>query len=1179
MIVFEPSLEERLLIEAGAGTGKTWTIAGLYVRFIVEKQFLVNQILVVTFTNAATAELRERLRAKLVTAKLLLESGRYEDVFEQTLLENCSDKPAAIKRLTLAIRSFDEAAIYTIHGFCQKLLRETALLSGIGFNSELVGDDAEIIQLIVDDYWRKKTYACSEEWMAVVSVQKITPESLSQDIRNWIGKPWLEIYPQEPLNCQDCLQDLIEEKNQLQTLFDREKENIKQLFVDALGSTLKKNIYRPATFWQDFSELEAFLSSNDVLALPTKAALFTDEKLDSGKTKGQQPPEHAFFQRWQGFCEAHAQFKVWLKQQHGAMRTELLEHTRVELKKRKAADSILGYDDLLLLLNDALLSKEGDALAKTIRSQYPVALIDEFQDTDALQYNIFNRIYAGQKDPLIFVGDPKQAIYSFRGADIQTYLKAKSQVDEPLSLEENFRSSEDFIDAVNTLFSRHSNPFRESKIGYQAVKAGRGKAQQEAAPKVLGALRIWNDFSGTKPIPKKNIESRIVNAVADEIASLLNHADDADHQVAGRPLQGGDIAVLVRKNKQGQLIKAALNERQIGCVQHMQDNVFSSVEAVDLAAVLHAVTAAARDNDYRAALATVLLGLSAKSIADLRENGAAWEDWIDRFYRWRSIWQAQGFIVMIRTLLIEQKCYARLLHTSGGERRLTNFLHLCELIHHQAANGSLTPESLLLWFNRQRQQGRDSDEAQLRLESEDNLVKIATVHKSKGLQYGIVYCPFLWDDAPDSSPSNKPGKPFSFHDPEQPEKSWLVMKAEDDKPLKDHLIEETFSESLRLLYVALTRAEYHCTLVTGNFNLTHKSALSWLLFGTEIVKTSWKQDSETIRSLTTDERQSRLNALAEQSNDSIYLEPLPDADEMMLAIVQAQPHSGKPRSFDRRFPAAKKITSYSSLTRGYSFDLPDHDRFSQVIEPAEKAAGVELIRGREAGICLHWILERLDFAKPVAEQQSLIEDGLAMQGFTQVDVEAITRWLQTVLKTDLDAAQTVCLADIKNQQRMDELEFHFPLAQLNQRKLKAILKQYLKQPVIQIAIDRLSISSVGGYLKGFIDLIFCHQGRYFLVDYKSNWLGAEISAYDKQTLTGEIANAHYYLQYLIYIVALHRYLKIRLKDYQYERHIAGVYYLFIRGMSEETGSSYGVFHDLPDPALIESLSHLFDQGT
>ena len=1180
MIVFDPTLEERLLVEAGAGTGKTWTIAGLYVRLIVEKQYRVNQILVVTFTNAATAELRERLRAKLVAAKHLLESGNADDVFEQKLLNQCADKEKAIKDLTLAIRSFDEAAVYTIHGFCQKLLKETALQSGIGFASELMADDSELIQHIVDDYWRTHTYAASEELLAVLATQKITPESLASDIKSWIGKPWLEVYPENKVSCDDCLNSMQAKKKSAQQLFAKEKENIEALFKNALGVTLNKTSYKPVAFPALFAGLEEYLTHSDVLSLPEKANLFTQQKLVSATTGKHQPIEHPFFEIWEAFCTQHAELKIWLKQQHTKIRVEALNYVRDELKKRKSADSVLGYDDLLLLLSDALNAEGGESLATTILKQFPVALIDEFQDTDPIQYNIFNRIYAADNNPLIFVGDPKQAIYSFRGADIHTYLNAKARVGKPLSLEENFRSSKDFIKAVNTLFSAHKNPFRESNVDYQSVKAGRGEEQQKAAPAALGALRIWNDFTSKNPVAKGTLEPRIVDAVANEIATMLNHASDKKYQLAGRDLRGGDIAVLVRKNKQGQRIKEALNRRNIGCVQQMNDNVFTSTEANDLASVLHALTAGARDNDYRAALATVIFGVSGQAISDFQENAEGWENWLEKLYRWKLQWQEQGFMVMIRTLLIEEDCYTRILQYPNGERRLTNILHLCELIHQEASRGSLAPESLLLWFNRQRQQKTDNEEAHLRLESEDNLVKIVTVHKSKGLQYGIVFCPFLWDDAPDSKPAYIPGKPFSFHDPDQPEKSWLVMNAETDEQLKAYLIEENFSESLRLLYVALTRAEYHCTLVTGHFNLAHKSAQSWLLYGSNIEKRQWSSNSKSLKGLSIEERLTRLQTLVEKSEQTIYLQDLPDAEELIKSAYREQSPSGEIRVFNRQFKAPKRVTSYTGITRGHSAELPDYDLSNHKPDVSiEEPEGVAQIRGREAGICLHWLMEHLDFTQPVDAQQSLIEDGFRRHGFHQVDIPQMMQWLQTILLTKIDSQQSFCLADIKKQQRIDELEFHYPLAQLNQHKLKALLKQHLKLPAMQTAIDQLNIASVGGYLKGFIDLIFCHQDHYYLVDYKSNWLGAEIKDYDDHRLTDEIANSHYYLQYMIYMVALHRYLKVRLKNYQYQKHIGGVYYLFLRGMSEDTGSRYGIYHDLPDQKLIESLSNLFEQGS
>ncbi len=1179
MIVFEPDLRHRVLIEAGAGTGKTWTIAGLYLRLIVEAGYGVDQILVVTFTNAATAELRERLRARLVEIRRALVSGQAgEDAFAQQLLARIADRDQALKRLTRAIRSFDEAAVFTIHGFCQRLLAETALQSGIGFERELMGDQSELVASLVDDFWRRRFYGeVDEQTLAALEQGGLSPESLRDDIGRWVGSDWLDIHPVESADCEGCLERLQRQKAALTRMFDASREEIDRLFKAAMGpdGALKGNIYRPANFPERFQALEDYLAGDELLALPEKSELFTPEKLASSTRKNRETPTHPFFEAWAAFLDLRQAFDQWAIGFCARLRIEMLEEVREKLAALKAESGQLSYDDLLSLLHKALVGPGGEALARAARERYPVALIDEFQDTDPLQYEIFNRIYPGER-PLFFVGDPKQAIYAFRGADIHTYLTAAQGVECRLDLKENFRSSTDMVRAVNTLFERCDNPFFEKAIRYRSVTAGRGEAQQQAAPSGLGALRIWHDYEREKPAAKGEIGPRIVAAVGDEIASLLSRAEAPENRIDGRPLCGGDIAVLVRTHVEAISIREALTRRGVGCVLQTQESVYQSPEAEALALTMRAMLPGASDAEQRAALATVLFDPGATTLAQMLEDDALRDQWAERFFRWQTLWRERGFMAAMRAWLSETEAYVHLLDQPGGERRLTNLLHLIELLHREATAQRLGEEALLHWFLRQRDRREDNEAAQLRLESDDNLVKIVTVHKSKGLQYPIVYCPFLWAGAPDGRKGVDRGKPFSVHDPEQDNKPLLVMDCAAPQRLEALRHEETYQENIRLLYVALTRAEFHCTVVTGRFRDMEKSALAWLLHGgcRAGAAQSWTEAVAAIKRESPESLMADLEALAQASQGAISLCALPPERDLIRLPRTSAAGLAAPRRFTRQLPARRRIASYTALTSGQDAEQPDYDRGRQ---PGADTASP--FRGAEAGSCLHWILEHLDFRHPVAEQrETVVEPGLRRHGFSERLADDTASWMQRVIDTPLDDGQ-LTLAGIERCRRLDEMEFHYPVPRLDSRGLKALLKRHFSAPVFRQAIARLKIGALNGYLKGFVDLVFEHQGRYFLADYKSNWLGEEIADYGPDALAAEMAESHYYLQATIYLLALHRFLRLRLPDYDYETHFGGVYYLFLRGMTPRTGSANGVWFDRPPQAFVEALDALIgDRG-
>ncbi len=747
-------LESINLIEASAGTGKSWTVTLLYLRLILEKALTVEQILVVTFTEAATKALRDDVRNRLSEALAAFENpdaDGIEDAY-RILAKNISaadhlSMDEAIRRLKRAKLSLDEAAIFTIHGFCQRALSEHAFEAGLAFESELMDDDFELMQQLADDYWRRNFEHAPRALLFKLQQSSITPDSLLREIRVAVGKPYLHLLGPEPSKVPDDNQWA-----RLESLFNKaieawkaQGETIRELLLEHY-QRFNQRSYKPEHICEACEAMDAVLDDPAVFSSVKKPLeKIRLDKLNAALKKNQEPlPDVPFFQIWQDYLECLEEVGQGADYYLNQVRIDLLEYLQKELPKEKQRRGVLSFDDLLLQLQQAL--RQHPRLAGALRDKYPAALIDEFQDTDPVQYDIFSRIYnAAEKSTVFFVGDPKQAIYSFRGGDIYTYLKAKSDTDKNrhATLDTNWRSHPDLIAAFNALYGACENPFQDDNIDYVQVKSGLKEHQGIAGKTDKTPLRFWQfipetDDKGAVIGGMDSIKSCIADAVAGDITRLLN----SDANINGKPVSGADIAVLVRSHTQGDLIKAALNARGIASVQSSNENIFKTHECVEMQRLLTAIIEPQQEDNVRRALVTDMLGYRADDLIRFEQEPDAWEGKLVAMQNWHQRWKQDGFLPMMRSLMRDESVHQRLLAYDDGERRITNLLQLAELIHRATRQQSLGMEEVLRWL-RQQQQNTSQSESELRLESDENLVKIVTIHKSKGLEYPMVYCPFV----------------------------------------------------------------------------------------------------------------------------------------------------------------------------------------------------------------------------------------------------------------------------------------------------------------------------------------------------------------------------------------------------------------------------------------------------
>ena len=1215
-------LESINLIEASAGTGKSWTVTYLYLRLLLEKNLTVDQILVVTFTDAATKELRDDIRERIVGALQAFEDKisekGYPDNGEYIQLINSSDDcDASIRQLNRAKLSMDEAAVFTIHSFCQRSLSENAFEACLPFASELMADDSEIMQKLTDDFWRHFTKKSPKSLLFKLQQKSITPDSLLKDIKHAVGKPYLKI----------CGPLTIEEKSEKWQLLEStyheaikiwraENQEITRLltnpdFEKHYYKNLLDNIETAIRAVHSFSLFDQIPFKIDLKIMKW---LGTEPKLK--KTAKVDPIDHKFFHTWQDFLDLWTELDAKSDDFLNRTRIELIEYLQAQLPVEKLRLGVLSFDDLLLKLQKTL--KTHPQLAKDLREKYKVALIDEFQDTDPIQYDIFHSIYKESNkkgNAVFFVGDPKQAIYSFRGGDIHTYLKAKNDTQTQNTLKKNWRSHPDLIRAFNQLYSICDNPFKDDDIAYVEVDAGDKVSEKMSTAQARSSLNFWGyEFDEETSSSTAAIRQKIANSVAGDIAQLLNDGLAGQAKIGEKPISGGDIAILIRSHNQADTIKTALNARGIPSVQNSRDSIYETHEANELIYLLKAILSPQKENEVRRALVTEFMGYNSDDLLAFQNDNNAWEDVLLAMQNWHQQWKSQGFLPMMRSLMKAENTHQRLLAYPDGERRISNVLQLSELIHQSARNNMLGMVETLRWFKKQKLNA-NSNETELRLESDDDLVKIVTIHKSKGLEYPIVYCPYV-------GMSNKVNsdKVFSFNKNGQACLEIGSADSEEHKALKKA---EESAEDTRLLYVALTRAKYQCNVVCFTQAISgapDRSALGWLLSNGLVIPSGNSKAANEAKAQYFEAYENNVQKLA-ASEASISLDSLPEYPRNLSYQHSQSKEQLVAREFKATIKQQAQITSFSGLTAGAHDEAPDYDSLAdhrkaefntQLPPPADN----EFPRGATAGSALHEIFENSDFLIPLNEQQELVDSILDKYAFDKKHQPAAIQLIQQSVDAELvDAEQNkFSLKQLSKAQRLDEMEFYLPLERLQIEDLQQLLYQHLPTDsaensthwqTIRDAVSTLSFEEVEGFLKGYIDLIFEHKGKYYLADYKSNTL----NSYDQTSLFGAMAHSHYYLQYLFYSVALHRYLKQRIANYSWDTHIGGAYYLFIRGMNAETNTSEavqssqprhsrdnegaerrrpsgrgeteskwgGVFFHKPSSALIEALDNLFTQ--
>ena len=1098
------------VLEASAGTGKTYTIAALAARYVADG-IPLDRLLLITFTRIATGELRDRVRERLVVCEQQLsvilegaaDSGSDPVV---TLLAAGSEDGVRCRRdrLARAVADFDAATIATTHGFCQEVLAELGTIGDLDRETEFVEDVSELLEETLDDLY----------------VRRFGPRS---------------------------------------------------------GGAAR------------FTRAEALQIARAAVENPMSDLEPRDEPTDST----------------------------------AAMRYRLATRVREELEQRKRRLAIMTYDDLLTRLRDILRGRSADAAKGRLRARYDVVLVDEFQDTDPIQWQILSRAFDTDGVTLVLVADPKQAIYAFRGADVYAYLLAAATAREHATLAVNRRSDQTLLDAFDALFA--DARLGHEDIVYRQVRAApahqdarlRG-APEDAALRVRVVHRSEPSVELTNHGYAKAPSARahVARDLAADVVRLLSSGATLEQRAPdGAPIGEEsicprDIAVLVRTHANAELVCGELQAARVPAVINGGGNVFATVTARGWLRLLEALERPASTMRARTAAATLFLGWSGERIATAAE--AEWEEVHRRLHRWSRILRESGVAALTEAIMVSEDLAARVLAETGGERRLTDLGHLAQLLHRAASAERLGVTALRGWLaERIADAGREDaeDERTRRLESDAEAVQVLTIHRSKGLEFPVVYCPFLWE------PSYIPREPepVFFHDPANGFRRTVDVGL-DGRAWNAHVRrhrDEQRGEDLRLAYVALTRAKHQAVIWWAGSYDSRNSPLGRLLFA----KGREGEIASEGRSAPTDDAaDERFGELAAQAPGRVSIERSVLGLPTTWSPPVEPPVDLRAARFDRHLDLWWRRTSYSDITAEAHDPLvasePEQPGLSD--EPAAPApvpvgradaaapdgpdaSGVSPLGAMPVGVAfgtfVHAVLEATDFAAGDLDSE-LAESVAAAQRRRPLElgepapiVEGLRAAIETPLGPLLDGRR---LRDISRRDRLDELEFELPLVggdepsgRLTVRAIAEVLRRHLppEDPMAPYAArleDPSLRTQVRGFLTGSIDLVIRIDGpRFAIADYKTNWLGPVdepllLTHYRPDAVAEEMSRAHYGLQALLYTVALHRYLRWRMRGYDPGRHLAGVFYLFVRGMAGDPG--HGVFAWRPPGAVVRALS-------
>ncbi len=1113
-------LKESNLIEASAGTGKTHSIAILVVRLLLERKITIQEILMVTFTKMAVAELETRIR---LFVRMAHQASRGEIVADTTIQKIVHASILSItvqeteRLLNNAVLFLDETSVLTIHSFCQRSLKEYSFETGQIFGAEAM-DEGVFNELKTDQmnsFWRRHIVIIEKDLLRHLTSEALSRGALAQIINNELGgKKLIELEPRE--------HDLLTVKNQ------KKIEGELQLQLDIITDSRTAAIeYIENNRVELLNKVESHTNANKKFT-----ALFNDYDVLL-ETIRAAAPKTAYVRDL--FGEILALLAPLAPAEEEKNRILNLFANKIyqlaiaeigdEIRFRKESKSMLTFDDMIDKLHEAVVNKRNEKLIEAMRGKFKAVFIDEFQDTDKKQYEIFNVLF-GKDTILFFIGDPKQSIYGWRKADLNTYFKAGAEVSNRFSMNTNYRSSDEFIMAQNGFFKPQPN-FDTFYFG-TAVDSIQYTAVDSPTENKSGQLLLGD--APVTPITFYNHKNKeeLLETVTANVIQLLN-VPHLKIRVNGilRHVKPSDIGILVRSNKMGSQIKANLAAYHIPAITIDETKLSETIEAQEMLFVLKAVIDINASNINKA----LLTGMSGFNITDLEMLNEEWV--LQQFKNYQHTLSKRGVYVMLMKFITDYQLKSRLLseNANNGERRLSNTLQLIEILHKKQTRNQFTPVELVSWLQKAIEgQTSEGDEFEQRIENDEDAVKIVTIHKSKGLEYNIVIAPALdlTVQMRDFSGFRDLDGGYTFAQSNLLNESQVNLFNEQQE-----------QENRRLIYVAITRAKYKCFININNSSYNNDSSLKPFVAGISSA--------------------------------------MPTGVEFLSSPIV--PSGYIYRSNNTHFPVVYQKASDFSLLQlhwrrlSYTYLNPEHEVLPKPIAGAPLDTYSDFIfrklkKGAFTGNLLHYIFEFMNFSDN-RKWNKVISN--AMIRLTKEGTGDYSEHLHTLLSQVTNTPihcneQSFTLSTVKQEERLSEFEFDFMVKPFQASQINALSTS-------QVPFHVKSFEELEGIMNGKMDLFFKKEGKYYILDWKSNFLGDRLEDYATEKVWEAMAESNYHLQYHIYTVAICKYLALRIPGFDYKRDFGGAIYLFVRGVREDQNT--GIFFHKPDPLVIDQLTACF----
>lgn len=1113
----EVELKNSNLIEASAGTGKTYSIAILVLRLILEKKILIQDILMVTFTNAAVAELEERIR------RFVRNAYRYtqgEEITDNTIkkIVDKHNREEAIEILKLAVLHLDETSVMTIHGFCQQTLTEFAFETNQLFSAELITDDSVVLKEEVQKFWRKHITGIQTELLSLLIDEKLDLADIQSIVKSHIsGKNYIyysknETYAFEHSKQLEFLKEIQNSELEVKKSEDEFIEYIqshKNEIIEKLNANrnAQKSLLPLINQTEEFiAKIQEGIKKNTKYILELEELVIKISRLEFLRNEVVKRVEDA-----RNYLYAFA-----IQEITSTVKLHLLSH------------NLLSYDDLIANLHKALTDKPNLRLEAELRKKYKAVFIDEFQDTDRQQYEIFKTAFQ-QESILFYIGDPKQSIYAWRKADIATYFEARNSVDKVYGMNTNYRSTTKMIAAMNDFFL----PTDECDTFYFTQEKDRIDYIKVDAPKVdeKGQLMIENQECIPITVGVFKNKSQINAETARQVLDLLSNEKNTvyDKNIdSQRRIKPSDIGILVRTQGRAIEIKNELGKLRIPAVTNTGAKILISNEAMELVSILEAMLKPLRSNINRA-LKTIFINMKTQSVLKVDEEKS-----VQLFKSYNEIWMNKGIYASLMSFVNDFNVRDFLLSEKAmnGERILTNLYHLSEILYKVESRQRLNPTELTDWLKKSNVSNDGTeDEMEQRIESDENSVNIVTIHSSKGLQYNIVIAPDL-----DWVYNHK----YDIVNLRRKDGTYITAKRNqlNEEEIELHKYQDE-QENRRLLYVAITRAVYKCYIYKNDYGHFKNSTLSFFI--NQIQENEWIAFTEPV-----------------EPKVEYYSAPeFPKQIHPKLEEINIRENNWQQMS-------------YSSLSA--KMDLQPKENYLETKEDYERFVFKDLPKGAHTGNFIHFIFENISFNYPESWEIAIdkaISRFFPLKKEDEKFRENIAVFLYHIMHSDLKTFWgSLQLASVSSTKVLHELEFDFPVSLFSPKQLESIEGRRV------LISNRFTQKKIEGMMTGFIDLFFEHNGKYYVLDWKSNYLGPSLENYSQEKLEKTMIENNYHLQHLIYSLAVKKYLKSRLgEDFDFNKKFGGVFYLFVRGMRQNSES--GVYYYKPPLTTLTKWENLF----